>query len=176
MRLGTHCSLNSAGLTTILLATGLMDLRIMAAVTMAITFERLAPNGTLAARLIGGATSVSALILIAKALRDWVEASGSEKRRSATKAACSRAASLARAPPNPVVPWRHCRLAGSVEADLSQVMRRAVKAGGSLAGNDSSLASSTSSQASAGCIAMFRRLPAVAGPRAFKASSSRRSR
>ncbi|WP_246683573.1 DUF2182 domain-containing protein [Labrys sp. KNU-23] len=70
LRLGTHCSLNSAGLTTILLATGLMDLRIMAAVTMAMTFERLAPNGTLAARLIGGATSVSALILIAKALGD----------------------------------------------------------------------------------------------------------
>lgn len=68
LRLGAHCSLNSVGLTTILLMTGMMDLRIMAAVTAAISFERLAPNGPLAARLIGGVIIAAALILIVKAL------------------------------------------------------------------------------------------------------------
>ncbi|WP_454817950.1 copper chaperone [Labrys neptuniae] len=70
LRLGAHCSLNSVGLTTILLMTGMMDLRIMAAVTAAISFERLAPNGPLAARLIGGVIIAAALILIVKALCD----------------------------------------------------------------------------------------------------------
>lgn len=68
LRLGAHCSLNSIGPSTVLLMTGLMDLRVMAAVTAAISFERLAPNGPLAARLIGGLTSAVALMLIVKAL------------------------------------------------------------------------------------------------------------
>jgi predicted metal-binding membrane protein len=43
--LGTHCVQSCAGLTTVMLALGVMDLRVMAAATAAITLERLAPNG-----------------------------------------------------------------------------------------------------------------------------------
>jgi predicted metal-binding membrane protein len=43
LRLGLHCCRACAGLTAILLAAGAMDLRTMAAVTVAITGERLAP-------------------------------------------------------------------------------------------------------------------------------------
>src|SRR5574338_634977 len=45
LRLGLHCSTCCAGLTAILLAIGVMDLRAMAVVTAAITVERLAPAG-----------------------------------------------------------------------------------------------------------------------------------
>jgi predicted metal-binding membrane protein len=44
-RLALHCSRACAGLTAILLAAGVMDLRAMAALTIAITGERLAPAG-----------------------------------------------------------------------------------------------------------------------------------
>ncbi|MBS0388825.1 MAG: DUF2182 domain-containing protein, partial [Proteobacteria bacterium] len=53
LRLGLRCSSCCAGLTTVLLATGVMDLRAMAAVTLAITIERLAPTGSPAAHAIG---------------------------------------------------------------------------------------------------------------------------
>jgi len=53
MRLGVHCSCSCAGLTAILLVSGVMDLRAMAAVTAAITLERLAPGGQRLARGIG---------------------------------------------------------------------------------------------------------------------------
>src|SRR6185503_13375924 len=52
MRLGLHCSCCSAGLTAILLVMGVMDLRVMAVVTTAITAERLAPAGDRVARAI----------------------------------------------------------------------------------------------------------------------------
>jgi predicted metal-binding membrane protein len=53
VRLGFHCSYCSAGLIAILLVIGVMDLRVMAAVTAGITIERLAPDGERVARAIG---------------------------------------------------------------------------------------------------------------------------
>jgi predicted metal-binding membrane protein len=49
----------------ILLVIGVMDLRAMAAVTVAITVERLAPNGVYAARAIGAVGVGAGLFLIA---------------------------------------------------------------------------------------------------------------
>ncbi|SAL47948.1 membrane protein [Caballeronia udeis] len=67
LRLGLHCSTCCAGLTAILLVIGLMDLRVMAAVTAAITVERLAPAGERVARAIGAIVVVTGLVLIARA-------------------------------------------------------------------------------------------------------------
>jgi predicted metal-binding membrane protein len=53
IRLGIHCTHCCAGLTVILLVVGVMDLRAMAAVSVAITLERLAPAGQRVARVIG---------------------------------------------------------------------------------------------------------------------------
>ena len=53
LHLGRHCIYCCAGLTAILLVVGVMDLRAMAVVTAAITFERLAPAGERVARIIG---------------------------------------------------------------------------------------------------------------------------
>ncbi|HSI01460.1 MAG TPA: DUF2182 domain-containing protein [Reyranella sp.] len=53
LRLGLHCSLCSIGSTAVLLVLGMMDLGAMAAVTVAVTLERLAPAGERAARGIG---------------------------------------------------------------------------------------------------------------------------
>ena len=67
LRLGLHCSSSSAGLTAILLAIGVMDLRVMAAVTAAITLERLAPAGERVAQAIGAIVIGAGLFLIARA-------------------------------------------------------------------------------------------------------------
>jgi predicted metal-binding membrane protein len=67
LRIGLHCSYCSAGLTAILLVTGIMDLRVMALVTAAITVERLAPAGERVARAIGGVVFGAGLFLIAQA-------------------------------------------------------------------------------------------------------------
>jgi predicted metal-binding membrane protein len=67
LRLGFHCSYCCAGLTAILLVVGVMDLRVMAAVTAAITIERLAPAGERVARAIGAAAIGAGLCLIARA-------------------------------------------------------------------------------------------------------------
>jgi predicted metal-binding membrane protein len=67
LRLGLHCSACSAGPTAILLVSGLMDLRVMAVVTAAITLERLAPSGAQVAHTIGAATCATGLLLIAHA-------------------------------------------------------------------------------------------------------------
>jgi len=67
LRLGMHCALCCAGLTGILLVIGVMDLRAMAAVTAAITVERLAPGGERAARAIGVVVVAAGLFLIAQA-------------------------------------------------------------------------------------------------------------
>jgi predicted metal-binding membrane protein len=67
MRLGLHCGYCSAGLTAILLVLGIMDLRLMAVVTAAITAERLAPAGERVARAIGAVVVVAGLFLIARA-------------------------------------------------------------------------------------------------------------
>jgi predicted metal-binding membrane protein len=53
LHFGFHCGLSCANLTAILLVLGVMDLRAMAAVTAAITAERLAPAGERAARIVG---------------------------------------------------------------------------------------------------------------------------
>ena len=67
LRLGLHCSYCCAGLTVILLVTGIMDLRVMAAVTAAITAERLAPAGDRVARAIGAFFVGAGLFLVAHA-------------------------------------------------------------------------------------------------------------
>ena len=67
VRRGFHCVGCCAGLTATLLVFGMMDLRAMAFVTLAISIERLAPFGEAVARVIGAALLVigSAMILFA---------------------------------------------------------------------------------------------------------------
>ncbi|MBV9985635.1 DUF2182 domain-containing protein [Bradyrhizobium sp.] len=67
LRLGLHCAACSAGPTAILLVSGMMDLRVMAVVTAAITLERLAPSGEAIARAIGAVACAAGLFLIARA-------------------------------------------------------------------------------------------------------------
>jgi predicted metal-binding membrane protein len=67
LRLGLHCSYCCAGLTAVLLAIGVMDLRAMAVVTAAISTERLAPAGERIARAIGAVVVGAGLFLIARA-------------------------------------------------------------------------------------------------------------
>ncbi len=67
LRLGLHCSYCCAGLMAILLVIGVMDLRVMAIVTAAITVERLAPAGECVARAIGALTVGGGLFLVARA-------------------------------------------------------------------------------------------------------------
>jgi predicted metal-binding membrane protein len=68
LRLGLHCSQACASLTVVVLALGLMDLRVMAVVATAITVERLAPNGVRVARAIGGGVVAVGLLVIARAV------------------------------------------------------------------------------------------------------------
>ncbi len=67
MRLGLHCGCCSAGLTAILLVMGVMDLRVMAVVTAAITAERLAPAGERVARVTGVIVVGAGTLLLARA-------------------------------------------------------------------------------------------------------------
>jgi predicted metal-binding membrane protein len=67
LNLGLHCSYCCAGLTAILFDLGVMDLRSMAVVTMAITAERLAPAGKRVARAVGAVAIGAGLYLIARA-------------------------------------------------------------------------------------------------------------
>jgi predicted metal-binding membrane protein len=67
IRLGLHCSGCCAGLTAILLVMGVMDLRVMAVVTAAITAERLAPAGERVARAIGIIVVCAGVLLLARA-------------------------------------------------------------------------------------------------------------
>lgn len=67
LRLGLNCGCCCAGLTAVLLVIGIMDLRAMAAVTVAVTVERLAPAGERVARAIGAVVVGSGLLLIAQA-------------------------------------------------------------------------------------------------------------
>jgi len=53
LRLGVHCAICCAGLMTILLVFGIMDLGAMAAVAAAINVERLVPGGARVTRAIG---------------------------------------------------------------------------------------------------------------------------
>jgi predicted metal-binding membrane protein len=67
LRLGIQCSSCCAGLTAILLVTGVMDLRAMAGVAAAIAVERLAPAGERVARAIGVVVVAAGLLLVARA-------------------------------------------------------------------------------------------------------------
>jgi len=67
LRLGLHCTYCCADLMAILLVIGVMDLRAMAVVTVAITVERLAPAGERVARAIGAIVVGAGLVLIAHA-------------------------------------------------------------------------------------------------------------
>lgn len=67
VRLGLRCCASCAGPTAILLATGVMELHIMALVTTAITLERLAPNGVRLARAIGAVAIAAGAVMLARA-------------------------------------------------------------------------------------------------------------
>jgi predicted metal-binding membrane protein len=67
LRLGLDCGFCCAGLTAVLLVTGVMDVPAMAVVTSAITLERLVPLGERVAHAIGAAAVGAGLFLIARA-------------------------------------------------------------------------------------------------------------
>jgi predicted metal-binding membrane protein len=67
LRLGLHCGHCCAGLTAALLVIGVMDLRAMGVVAVAITAERLAPAGERVAQAIGIAFVGAGLLLIVRA-------------------------------------------------------------------------------------------------------------
>jgi predicted metal-binding membrane protein len=67
LRLGLNCCYCCAGLTAILLAIGVMDLRVMTIVTVAIAIERFPRAGEHVARAIGVVVVGSGLFLIARA-------------------------------------------------------------------------------------------------------------
>jgi len=68
LRLGLHCVRCCAGLTAILLVIGVMDLRAMTVVTLAITAERLLPAADRVARGIGAVVVAGGLWMMARAL------------------------------------------------------------------------------------------------------------
>ena len=68
LRLGLHCTCCCAGLTAILLAIGVMDLRAMVVVAAAITVERLAPTGQRVARATGAVVVGGGALMIARAV------------------------------------------------------------------------------------------------------------
>jgi predicted metal-binding membrane protein len=71
LRLGLNCNYCCAGLTATLLVIGVMDVRAMAAATVANALERLAPAGERVARAIGAVLVVAGLFLIARATGLW---------------------------------------------------------------------------------------------------------
>jgi predicted metal-binding membrane protein len=66
LRLGGHCVRCCAGLTAMLLVLGVMDLLVMAIVTVAITAERVFPGGERIARMIGAIAIVAGLIQLSR--------------------------------------------------------------------------------------------------------------
>jgi predicted metal-binding membrane protein len=68
LRLGLSCCYCCAGLMSILLLLGVMDLRAMAFVTVAITAERLAPAGERIARAIGAVAVAGGFFLMVHAV------------------------------------------------------------------------------------------------------------
>ncbi|MFC0697336.1 DUF2182 domain-containing protein [Paraburkholderia humisilvae] len=68
VRQGLHCVCCCAGPTAVLLAVGVMDLRVMAAVTIAVTAERVAANGVHVARMIGALAIGAGLLMLARAV------------------------------------------------------------------------------------------------------------
>jgi predicted metal-binding membrane protein len=69
LHLGLHCSLCCAGLIGALLVAGVMDLRAMAAVTAAITLERLTPRPRRFAHATGVLVMAAGVVAIARAVR-----------------------------------------------------------------------------------------------------------
>ncbi|KHK58378.1 membrane protein [Ralstonia sp. A12] len=63
LHMGMRCARSCAGLTAMLLMMGVMDLRTMAAVSVAIALERLAPNGEIVARSVGAMAIAAGLLL-----------------------------------------------------------------------------------------------------------------
>jgi predicted metal-binding membrane protein len=68
LQFGVHCGYCCLGLTTVLLVIGVMDVRAMACVAVAITVERLASDGERTARAIGVVIIGGGLFLIARAI------------------------------------------------------------------------------------------------------------
>jgi len=69
LRLGLNCSGCCANLMVILFVLGVMDLRVMAVVTTAITAERLAPAGERVAQAIGAVIVVAGVVLLVRVPR-----------------------------------------------------------------------------------------------------------
>ncbi len=67
LRLGVHCSCCCAALMASLLVIGVMDLRAMAIVAVAITVERFAPVGRRVAPVVGAVVIAAGLVLLARA-------------------------------------------------------------------------------------------------------------
>ena len=67
LQLGVRCARCCGGLMAIPLVVGVMDLRAMAVVTVAITVERLAPAGEKLARAIGAVALTAGVLLVARA-------------------------------------------------------------------------------------------------------------
>jgi predicted metal-binding membrane protein len=68
LRLGRHCVFSCAGLTTLLLVFGVMDLWVMVIVMALITAERLAPDGKGVACAAGAVAMAMGLLMSARAL------------------------------------------------------------------------------------------------------------
>lgn len=67
MQAAMRCGACCGNLMAVALAAGMMDLRVMAAVTVAIAAERLAPAGERVARLVGGIAIGGGIAMIARA-------------------------------------------------------------------------------------------------------------
>jgi len=68
LRLGFHCVYCCANLMAILLVIGVMDLRAMAVVAVAITIERLLPDGGRVAQITGAGIVATGLYMIVRAI------------------------------------------------------------------------------------------------------------
>ena len=68
IHMGTDCALCCSGLMMILLVTGVMDLHVMAVLTVAITTERLSPRPEPAARAAGAVIVATSFIMIGRAV------------------------------------------------------------------------------------------------------------
>jgi predicted metal-binding membrane protein len=66
--LGLQCCACCMGLMTVLLVAGVMDLRVMALVAIAIAVERMAPSGRRAAQLVGVIVAGAGFVFITRAL------------------------------------------------------------------------------------------------------------
>lgn len=65
-RVGIDCVLNCAGLMAVLLVTGLMDMRVMVAITAAIAVERHAPQRLHIARVTGAVALIAGVMMCAR--------------------------------------------------------------------------------------------------------------